>query len=170
MWILFISICLGLSDDLIALAANTDHYQSNGDQLFDFGIFENFVANGEIFRAEVQILKRLQRFKMDLSLVSKAVTCGTDVGQHLVRKLESVRPDSIVHQNLFVNSSTQDPIAIIKGACNGLVQLQSTYDLDTDRMAEGYISGSGFVLLPIIRKSISIIFKCLVIKILSHKK
>ena len=153
MWILFITICVALPNDLIALAANTDHYQSNGDQLFDFGIFENFVSNGEIFRAEVQILKRLQKVKQDLLLVSKAVTTRrTNIRQHIVRKLKSVHPDSIVDQNLFVNSSTQDPIAIMRGASNGLVQLQSTYDLNTDTMAQGYISGSGFVLHPIVQK------------------
>ena len=40
-------------------------------ELFDFGIFENFVANGKIFEAEVQIIHRLREIRGLLKSVSR---------------------------------------------------------------------------------------------------
>ena len=35
--------------------------ESTGGEKFDFGIFENFVSNGQIFKMELQSLKRLRK-------------------------------------------------------------------------------------------------------------
>lgn len=149
MWLILFSICVALSNKMVALG---EHVESQGEENFDFGIFENFVSNGRIFQAEVQILNQLRRVKQDLTRVSQALksrrTAAAAHRLRMVRQLASVHKSSnstVVHQNLFVNSTTQDPTGILKGATNGLIQLQSTYDLDTDRMAEGYFTGSGFV-------------------------
>ena len=46
---------------LVALLAFIQLHTSLGDEKFTFGLFENFVSNGKIFQAEVNIVNRLRQ-------------------------------------------------------------------------------------------------------------
>ena len=47
-----------------------------------------------------------------------------------------------INQNLMVNSTSQNPMIIMKGAMEAMVHLQSTYNLDTSEMARGIIKSN----------------------------
>ena len=148
---------------LISLLAFT-----KAGEKFEFGIFENYVANEFIFQNELAVIGRLRRVRDQLQAVRNAIHnnieasknhMGDDV-QHPIgamrllsktfratRDLDAAfetqastqfQDMEMVNQNFFVNGTTNEPLVIINGALEGLLELQATYNLDMVDFSNGY--------------------------------
>lgn len=116
---------------------------------FDFGIFENFVANAEIFTLERDIVHQLELTRKMLTKNADAIRSFNNKisGQkQLARDLtyqKSIqfndKSSVIISVDLFNKSMTKDAEDIMSRASEGILLLQNTYTLKTDQLMRGVI-------------------------------
>ena len=121
---------------------------------FDFGIFENFVANAEIFSMERAIVHQLMVTQETLARNANIIrsfynTKGIPSNfrgdlQHLTQGLThqkstqfSDKSNKITNVSLFNKSASPDPNDIADRALQGILMLQNTYMLKTDQFRKG---------------------------------
>ena len=124
---------------LVALLTFIQFQTSLGAEKFTFGLFENFVSNGKIFQAEVNIVNRLRQIQRLLHNAPRLKTHNREMTIKLLMAQRSMQFHNLdsIHQNLMVNSTTQDSSEIMEHAVSGIVQLKTTYNLDTELMSRG---------------------------------
>ena len=125
---------------LVALLSLIQFHTSLGAEKFTFGLFENFVSNGKIFQAEVNIVNRLRQIQRLLHSVGpKLKTHNQEMAIKLLMDQRSLQYHNLnlIHQNLMVNSTTQESSEIMEHAVSGIVHLHTTYKLDTELMSRG---------------------------------
>ena len=121
---------------------------------FDFGIFENFVANAEIFSMERAIVHQLMVTQETLARNANTIrsfyyTKGIPSNfrgdlHHLTQGLTdqkstqfSDKSNKITNVSLFNKSVSQDPNEIVDKSLHGILMLQNTYTLKTDQFRKG---------------------------------
>ena len=121
---------------------------------FDFGIFENFVANAELFSMERAIVHQLMVTQETLARNANAIRSFYNTKgipsklkgdhHHLTRGLADQNSiqfsdtyNEIINVSLFNKSASPDPNDIVDGALQGILMLQNTYTLKTDQFSKG---------------------------------
>ena len=123
---------------------------------FDFGIFENFVANAEIFSMERAIVHQLMVTQETLARNANAIRSFYNTKgipsklrrdlHHLTQGLAdqkstqfSDKSNEIINVSLLKKSASPDPNDIVDGALQGILMLQNTYRLKTDKFRKGAV-------------------------------
>lgn len=133
---------------LLKLSVFSNFYAGIKSVELDFGIFEHFVANAEIFTLEQEIVQQLQVTRSALAASAKAYRSPNSSRDSLLldlshqKSLHFSHHHEIVAADLYVKSPSKDPLDILKGALNAVLLLANTYELSPKHLMRGDVLSS----------------------------